>query len=135
MSHQTKTSKHQASVFQGRLDFAAVAAKPRNALATEFPIERNILRGLYFAIIVLICLYLYFVSAAVLNVMYRREALTQINQIDASIGGLENQYFALTQEITPQAGASIGLVPVQDTNYVDRPDQVSDAGTIASTAI
>lgn len=135
MNTSIKLSKHKASVFQGKLDFSGAVGKPRMALATEFPIERNLLRGLYIAIVVLICLYLYFVSAAVLNVMHRREALSQINQIDASIGDLENQYFALTQQITPQAGSTLGLVPMQSTNYIDRPTQLSDAGAIASTAI
>lgn len=135
MHTSKKASKYKVSVFQGRLDLSSVASKPRVALATEFPIERNLLRGLYGAIIILIALYLYFVSAAVLNVMHRREALTQINQINASIGDLENQYFALTQQITPQAGSTLGLVPVQNTSYVDRPTQLSDAGHLASTAI
>ena len=91
------------------------------------------LRGLYAAIVLLIAAYLYFVSAAVLNVMARREALTQITRANAAISSLEGNYFSLSHAITPQTASSLGLSPIQSTEYVNRPGNVTDVGTKAST--
>ena len=133
-TNQKKSNKYQPSVFQGRLDFAAIS-RPRLSLAIEYPLERVLLRGLYIAILILIAGYLYFVSAAVLNVMARKEALTQITHIDAAIGTLEGKYFSLSQGITPQSAAALGLSTIQSTEYVDRPGNVGEAGTRATNEI
>lgn len=123
-----KISKHAPSVFQGRLNLAA-ASKPRTALAVEYPAERVILRSLIAILIALAFCYLYFVTASVVNIMARKEALTQSAQIDASIGTLEEQYFTLSQAITPQSGLAMGLSAISNTDYVDRPGNVSIADT------
>lgn len=130
-----KISKYTPSVFQGRLSLAQASTKPRVALAVEFPIERMMLKGLIIGLIVLACGYLYFVSESVLNIMGERSADNQSAQIQATIGGLENQYFALSQSITPQEGSSIGLVPVQVNDYVDRPSNVGIADSIPANQI
>ena len=127
-----KTSKYRPSLFQGRMDFTAIS-RPHVALAIEHPLERMALRGLYAAIVILIAAYLYFVSAAVLNVMARREALTQITRANAAIGSLEGNYFSLSHAITPQTASSLGLSPIQSTEYVNRPGNVTDVGTKPST--
>ncbi len=121
-----KISRHAPSIFQGRLNLAA-AAKPHVALSIEYAAERVIMRSLVALLVALALLYLYFVSASVVNIMARKEALAQSGQIEGSIGSLEGQYFSLSQAITPQAEAALGLVPVTNTAYVDRPNDVGIA--------
>ena len=127
-----KISKHVPSIFQGRLAFSA--GGQRVSLSMEHPLERTIISALSLLLVVLICGYLYFVSASVVNVMARREAITHISQIQGSIGGLEQQYFALSQEVSPDMAASLGLSPVGTTQYVYRPGNVG-AVTIARNDI
>jgi hypothetical protein len=137
MNTQThKISKHSPSIFQGRLNLAA-ASKPHIALAVEYPMERMIMRVLVAFLIMLAFGYLYFVAASVLNIMARKEALSQSAQIEGTIGSLEGQYFALSQSITPQSAVTLGLTPitVQNTDYVDRPGHVGIADTIGQSQI
>ncbi len=133
-NQQQKESKYNHSVFQGRLNLGAVS-KPRTALAIEYPAERVILRTLIALLVILAVCYLYFVSASIINIMARKEALARSAKIDASIGALEGDYFALTQEITPQSAVAIGLTPIQNTDYVERPGTVGMAGTVAENRI
>lgn len=130
-----KISRYTPSVLQGRLSLAEASTKPRVALAVEYPSERFILKGLIAALIILACGYLYFVSESVLNIMAQRTADNQSAQIQATIGSLENQYFALSQAITPQAGSELGLVPVQVNEYVNRPSNVGLADSISEKQI
>ena len=128
-----KISKYKPSVFQGRFDFSASAGA---SLTVEHPVERHVVRILSVVLVALICGYLYFVSASVLNVMSRRDALAHIAQIQGSIGGLEQQYFTLSHGVSPTAGAGLGLAPVSATHYVYRPGNVgAAAATIARNAI
>lgn len=131
-----KISKHRPSIFQGHLNLAA-AQKPRVALAVEYPAERVILRALAAVLIVLAFGYLYFVSASIINIMARKEAMARSGAIVASIGSLEGQYFALTQSITAQSAVAIGLSPisVHNTSYVERPGNVGMAGTVSENRI
>ena len=123
-----KISKYRPSIFQGHLNLA-VAQKPRVALAMEYPAERIILRTLVTLLVVLAICYLYFVSASIINIMARKEAMAQSGAIEASIGSLEGQYFALSQSITAQSASEIGLSPIslQKTAYVERPGTVGMA--------
>ncbi len=127
-----KISKHVPSIFQGRLDFSA--REREMSLSMEHPLERVLVRVLSMVLIALVCGYLYFVSASVLNVMARREALAQVNNIQGAIGGLEQQYFVLSQAVRPEMGVSLGLSPVLQTQYVYRPGNVG-AVTIDRNAI
>lgn len=122
---------HKASALQGRLDLAPVAALTFTA---EHSLERAVLRTLIAALVVCACLYLYLVTASVLHVMARREALAQIDSVQSTISSLEQRYFALSQGLTPKEGASLGLAPVDSTSYVYRADSLG-AATIASNAI
>ena len=125
MKHLLKISKYRPSIFQGKFDFS---------LSMEHPIERLIFRALTVFLIALVCGYLYFVSASVLNVIARKDALAQVAVIQGSIGGLEQQYFKLSQAVTPQSGQALGLSPVGQPKYVYRPGNVTSA-TIARNEI
>ncbi len=127
-----KISKHAPSIFQGRLNFDT--ARHGLSLMMEHPYERILARCLTIAVVTLVAGYLYFVSGSVLNVMARKDALTQVTKIQGAIGGLEQQYFALSQDVTPSTGGVLGLAPVENTQYVYRPGNVG-AATIGPNAI
>ncbi len=119
------------SIFQGKLEFDATAGI---SLSTEHPFERHAFRVLGAVLALLIFGYMYFISASVLNVMARKEALAQVTQSQGAIAALEEQYFSLSHSVTPDSGASIGLSKVSDVDYVYRPGNVGSA-TIARNAI
>lgn len=124
-----KISRYKPSLLQGAFDFSGAEA----ALSLEHPREALMLRVLGATLLGLFCLYLYFVSASILNVMARREALAQADDIGGKIGALEQRYLALAQATSPQDGAALGLSPVETTQYVYRPGATA-AATIARNA-
>ncbi len=121
-AHIHKISKHVPSIFQGRLDFAS--GKHGISLSIEHPLESAVLRVLFLALFVLIGGYLYFVSASILDVIARKEALSHIAKIQGSIGGLEQEYFTLSKAISSKSGERLGLAPVSEQVYVYRPGNV-----------
>ena len=96
--------------------------------------ESMALRVLSFALIAVICGYLYFVSTSILNVIARKEALSHIAVIQGSIGGLEQRHFELSTGISAESGPSLGLAPITKQSYVYRPGNVG-AATIAHNEI
>ena len=127
-----KISKYAPSIFQGKFDFSS--AHRGASLSVEHPMERTALRVLSMVFVVIFCSYLYFVSASILNVIARKEALTRVSVIQGSIGGLEQNYFELTKGISPQSGPELGLAPITKQHYVYRPGNVG-AATIARNEI
>ncbi|MDO8575739.1 MAG: hypothetical protein Q7R90_00290 [bacterium] len=127
-----KISRYAPSIFQGRLDFSSVQRDV--SLSLEHPMERIALRVLSVTLLAVICGYLYFVSASILNVIARKEALTHISVIQGSIGGLEQHYFRLSSGISPEVGRALGLAPIGKQHYVYRPGNVG-AATIARNEI
>lgn len=129
--HFKKISKYKPSTLQGKIDFTPVA---RMSFLAEHSIERMAFNAIIVVLAALACFYLYFVTASVLHVMARREALSEVNKIQASIGSLEQRYFELSQRISPQDGPSLGLAPAAHTAYVYRPGTIG-AATIARNDI
>lgn len=93
----------------------------------EHPYERHALSILSMILMVLVAGYLYFVASSILNVMARSDALAQIRDIESNIGGLEQQYLALSEEVSPQRASELGLTPVAHTAYVYRPGNAAVA--------
>ena len=121
-------SKLKPSVLQGAFDFEAVSSRRSSALAVEYRAERYAFLCLVGILGTLVCAYFYFVVSSVLNVVAERTADTQSAEIQTTIGSMEQQYFALTQSLTPGAATDMGLAPVQNTQYVYRPGNAADAG-------
>jgi hypothetical protein len=126
-----KISKYKPSLFQGTLDFVS---GHRVSLAIEHPTERYLGYMLGALLVGLVACYLYFVSASILNVMARKEALARVAKIESVIGTTEQEYLALSSEIAPSEGSSLGLRPVEKTEYVRRPGTVG-AATMAPNEI
>ncbi|MDP3646249.1 MAG: hypothetical protein Q8R25_04125 [bacterium] len=126
MSKTLKISKHIPSVFQQSMDFSAGRTF---SLSIEHSAESALFRLLAGVIVVLLLGYLYFVSASVLSVIARKEALTGITKTQSAISVMEQEYFTLSQSVTPSIGASLGLSRVRSTSYVYRP-----SNTVAARA-
>ncbi len=90
----------------------------------EYPVERRLLYYLSIALAVLFSGYLYFVSASVLNVIARKEAVRKTAEIRSVIGSLEQRYFELSEDMTPETARRLGLSAVPQTSYVYRPGTV-----------
>lgn len=127
MTKRFHISKLKPSIFQGRLDFDAVSKKQTRALAVEYPIERLAYPILLVLLAVLFCAYFYFVTVSVFNVIGEKQADATSANIQGSIASLEQQYFSLSQSLTPQAASEMGLAPVQNTEYVYRPGNAAAA--------
>ena len=120
---------HKPSIFQTQLQFPASGGT--FALHTEHPLEHAAFRALIAVLFILISAYLYFVTASVLNVIARKEALAQEARLGTAIGAFEKDYFAISQTVTPEAGTPLGLFPISNaaTAYVYRPGTVGQAET------
>ena len=113
-----KISKHIPSSLQASLDFSGATAI---SLSHEIPLERHFFKTLIVLIAALACAYLYFVCASVLNVIARKEAMTNIVQMQSTISVKEQEYFKLSQTVTPSLGEHLGLAPVESPEYINRP--------------
>lgn len=107
-------------------------------LSLEYTFERIAFRVLFAVLGIILCGYLYFVGASVLNIIARKEATRSSVAMQSSIAGLEKQFFALSESVTPETGSSLGLAPVNDTDYVYRPGataSLTPADTMERNAI
>jgi len=91
------------------------------SLLSAFPHEELLIRICGGAIVSLVAVYLTLVGMTTLNVIARKESLDQMTNAQTSVGSLEQDYFALSQKITPDQGGNLDLAPVSHTSYVYRP--------------
>lgn len=99
------------------------------AFAAEHPFEKYLMHVLAIGVALCAVLYVYFVVASVLNITARKDALRQSTVIESSIGMLEEQYFALSQDVTPETAGRLGLAPVGSASYVYTPGTVGIVST------
>lgn len=120
-----KISRYTPSIFQGRFDFSQ---KGRGfSLTLEHPSERITLRLLLVALAALSSLYVYFIGVSVLNVIARKEALSEAANLTNTVAELERDYFVASQSIGPEEGTRLGLSPVLNTVYIHRPGNAAVA--------
>lgn len=129
MNRMYKISKYKPSIFQGSLRFSGAGGVGRRgfSLTIEHPLERVLFRILCAALVILIGSYVYFVSASVLNVIARKEAIAQRASIASALAELESKYYAAAKGITPDTGEYLGLDSADSTKYVHRPGAVGIA--------
>jgi len=121
-----KISRYRPSIFQGRLDFSPHAAV---SLTAEHPSEQVVFRALMAALVGLVLTYVYCVGSTVLNVIARKEALSQTAMLRSSVSTLEAGYYTASAAVTPTEGERLGLSAVSETAFVYRP------GTAAAATI
>lgn len=98
-----------------------------HALAIEYQWERTLLRTLLVMLAFLTFCYLYFVVASVLNVIARKEADMSSTRLEGSIGSLEQHYFLLSRNLTPETGSTLGLSGISRQSYVYRHTMIGQA--------
>lgn len=103
-------------------------------LSLEYSYERVAFRALFALLGIILCGYLYFVGASVLNIIARKEASRSSVAVQSSIASLEKQYFVLSEAVTPGTGATLGLSQLQETDYVYRPGATASADSAAAAA-
>jgi len=99
------------------------------SLTVEHPAERVLFKTLIAALALLTVGYVYFVSASVLNVIARKDAVRETASLESKVSLLERDYYAATAALTPSSGERLGLSPVSNTRYVHRPGVVGVAET------
>lgn len=104
-----------------KLGYQRVALR---SFVMAFPREETAIRVSGALIALLIAAYLILVGLTTFNVIARKEALDAMTSVRTNVGGLERDYFALSQQVTPDQGAQLGLGPVSHTSYVRRPGAV-----------
>ena len=105
----------------------SIHTKHISALSNEYALERTLQHAGAGLFLVLVCAYLYFVTASVFHVMGREEALTEVKRLSAATATLEHDFFAKTELITRERGSDLGLVPVARTSYVQTRNTMVDA--------
>jgi hypothetical protein len=100
--------------------------KKTSVLAIEHPYESIALRVLVGAIIFCIAMYLYFVTASVLNVIARKEARAYAALLETQVGQLQEEYFALASSVTPEYSATLGLTSIEAPRFVYRLGNISE---------
>ena len=105
-------------------EFQKRIQKKASALTMEYEYERIAFKWLFIVLAALVCAYLYFVSASVLNVIARKDAMRSMSESTSAIASLEQRYFDLSQDMTKATAENLGLAPVTKTAYVYRPGTV-----------
>lgn len=93
----------------------------------EFRYERAFLNSVFILLALFAVSYVYLVASSALHVIARNQALQASIQYESTVGELEREYFSLSGTITPSRGETLGLVPVERTQYVRRPSDIGRA--------
>ncbi|NBV77059.1 hypothetical protein EBR66_02790 [bacterium] len=95
-----------------------ICYNPTWIATTEHPYE-HYTRSILFAVLMLGALvYLYFISASVVNLMARREAHVLSLQTSSQVSELEARYLALTNSLSQEEGEALGLRALEPVAYV-----------------
>ncbi len=100
-------------------------------LKAELPFERSALRVAFALLLILVSAYGYLIGTSIFNAIARKEAIAENVRLETSVGILEEDYFALSEGITPGTGATLGLgtLSEKEKSYVYRPGAVGVAGS------
>lgn len=90
--------------------------------------ENRMLRVLIVGLAAAVFAYTYFVGVSIMNVIHHKEAIAESDRLQRAVGLLEQDYFKLSNTMTPARGAEFGLIPASDTSFVRRPGAVGVAG-------
>ena len=108
-------NKNQLSLFQKALE---LPHKQVNVAA--YAGESHLVQFLILALVLSIGAYLYFVGLSIMNVIANREAIAESERLQSIVVNLEEQYFKLSKDVTPEMGVNLGLKKTSDTTFVRR---------------
>lgn len=83
-------------------------------------LERQLIRALFLTLFLLASLYVYFLSASVLNVVMREEIGKDIAAFNSQIGELEHSYLSQKNRIGLNDASTLGFVKIADKRFVER---------------
>jgi len=98
----------------------------------SYPGEHILFQGLVCAVVACVFAYAYLVSFSIMNVIAHKEAIAKSEKLQSAVGGLEEEYFALSKEVTPEMAGRLGLTGVSKTSFVRRPGAVGSAAVTPS---
>lgn len=107
-------------------------ANPARVFHTSLPKEEHAVRFLCLSLAVLIVGYVVLVSMSVVNVIASQEAADELTALRTVVSGLENDYFAISKDITAKTGEQLGLTPTENISYVHQNSVVGSAVRSAS---
>lgn len=125
--NRSQIKTHRPSPFQGVLQFPSMSATI--SLRDEHPLESMVYRALIVGIGICAALYVYCVVASVLNITALKYAVRESAISQSSIGQLEEQRFALSQQLTTETSTQLGLAHVESSSFVYRPGNVGIVST------
>jgi len=82
--------------------------------------DKKIFLILVSSIFFFILLYMYFINAAVLNVVEREKLSGEINLLQANVAALESEYAVLRGQITLPTAYSLGFKEVSAAQFIER---------------
>lgn len=97
------------------------------SLDTEHPFERAVFSALFSVVALCVLSYGYFVAFSVFHVIARKEAIAETVRLSAAVAELDREFFTLSQKVTPEKGASLGLTGTPEAAFVHRPGAVGQA--------
>ena len=125
--NRSSNKTHRPSPFQGVLQFPTMTSSL--SFKSEHPLESVAYRTLIVGIGICAALYVYCVVASVLNITALKYAVRESAASQSSIGRLEEQRFALSQQLTTETSAQLGLAHVESSSFVYRPGTVGIVST------
>lgn len=125
MKKALRISRYIPSSSQAKLNL--FVTERRVSLAMEHGIEPRVRQALFALLIGFFFLYLYFVSASILNIMARKEANAGATALQSAVARMQGEYFALSEGLDSSTAGSIGLAPIAETHYVYRPGNAASA--------
>ncbi len=120
-----KISRYIPSSSQAKLNL--FVTERRVSLAMEHGVEPRIRQALFAFLVAFFFLYLFFVSASILNIMARKEANANTTALQSAVARMQGEYFALSERLDSSTAGTIGLAPVAETHYVYRPGNAASA--------
>ncbi len=74
------------------------------------------------SLVLMLCLYMYFVSASVMHVVMRKEVDTHIAEASTAISELESTYIEMQHNVSSDIATHKGFVSADKKIFIDRSD-------------
>jgi len=94
-----------------------------NSMQTS--LTMHIVHALLTVILILICVYTYLVVGSVFNIINRKIALTNINNLNTHVAHLEDQYIQQVSKINFDTIFAMGFQKVEHHNFAPRKDMAA----------
>lgn len=97
------------------------------SLTAEHPAERVLRAGLLVLLALLLACYVYLIASSTFNIIARKQALQEGMATQSTLSRINAEYYALSSTLTEERAAHLGLVPLEEKEYVTRASQLGFA--------